>query len=112
MGANEPVVDRRATDHQLLRAIHGVQKSLDARHTENKSNFQALEEKVDRILGGFPGEDPDAHRRYHESIIEWRELRNRMVRETLIHVTKVGAWAGLGWLLYAIWTVIKMEVKK
>lgn len=112
MGANEPAGDRRATDHQLLRAIHGLQKSIDARHTENTNHLEALEAKVDRILRGFPGEDPDAHRRYHESIIEWRELRNRMVREALIHVSKAGVLAGFGWLLYAIWTVIKMEAKR
>lgn len=68
--------------------------------------------EVSELRGGFPDGDPDSHRRYHESIIEWRETRNRLVREALIHAAKVGGFAGAGWVLYALWIAFKMEVTR
>jgi len=73
---------------------------------------RSLKEEVQRIAKGFPDEDPDSHRRYHETVIEWRELRNKMVREALVNAAKVGGVAGLGWVVYALWTAAKMEMMK
>lgn len=64
------------------------------------------------ILGAFPAGDTDGHRRYHETVIEWRELRNKIVRECLINAAKAGFLAAIGWLLYAIWVAIKMELAR
>lgn len=71
-----------------------------------------LQQAVREIASGFPGGDPDGHRRYHESVIEWRELRNKMVRDALAQASKVGGMAAIGWLAYAIWTAFKMEIVK
>lgn len=68
--------------------------------------------KTDMLLKAFPGGDTDGHRRYHESVIEWRELRNKMVREALIKVAQGGALAGAGWIALAIWQSFKLTVKQ
>lgn len=73
---------------------------------------RSLKEEVQRIAKGFPDEDPDSHRRYHESVIEWRELRNKMVRDALTHAAKVGGIGAACWVAYALWTVFKMEVTR
>ena len=67
---------------------------------------------VAALRDGFPGGDPESHRRYHESIIEWRELRNRMVKEALIKAAQAGSIGALGWIAYAVWTAFKMEIMK
>lgn len=67
---------------------------------------------TERLAQAFPGGDVDGHRRYHESVIEWRELRNKMVREALIKVAQAGALAGAGWVLVAIWNAFKFTVKQ
>lgn len=69
-------------------------------------------DEVKELRRGFPDGDPDSHRRYHESIIEWRETRNRMVKEALLHAAKVGGLAGACWVLYALWVALKMELMR
>jgi hypothetical protein len=68
--------------------------------------------KTERILAAFPGGDTDGHRRYHESVIEWRELRNKLVREALIKVAQAGSVAAFGWIALAIWQSFKLTVKQ
>ena len=54
--------------------------------------------KTEKLLQAFPGGVTDGHRRYHESVIEWQELRNKLVREALIKVAQGGAmWRGTVW---------------
>lgn len=73
---------------------------------------QQLQADVTALREGFPDGDPDSHRRYHESIIEWRELRNRMIREALVKAAQAGAVGALGWIAYAVWMAFKMEITK
>lgn len=78
--------------------------------TRNELTLIAL--KTDKILAAFPGNDIDGHRRYHQSVIEWRELRNKLVREALIKVTQAGSLAAFGWVALAIWQSFKLTVKQ
>lgn len=78
-----------------------------------------VEQKMDEVIrevnelrDGFPNGDPDSHRRYHESVIEWRETRNQMIKAALMHAAKVGGFAGAGWVLYALWITFKMEITR
>jgi len=68
--------------------------------------------KTEKILLAFPSGDTEGHRRYHESVIEWRDLRNKMVREALIKVAQGGALAGAGWVAVALWQALKITVKQ
>lgn len=79
---------------------------------ELERKIVAMQARQDQIIKGFPGSDLEGHRRYHESIIEWRELRNRIVREALIKAAQAGAVGALGWIAYAVWTALKMEITK
>ena len=74
------------------------------------SKVTALEVSNARLLSGFPGDDIDGHRRYHESVIEWRELRNKMVREGLIKVAQAGMLAGAGILAGVLWKALKISI--
>jgi hypothetical protein len=73
---------------------------------------EGLKASDDKIMAGFPAGDFDGHRRYHESVIEWRELRNKLVREALIKAVQAGALAGAGWVALAIWQAVKISVKQ
>ena len=66
--------------------------------------------KTEQVLKAFPGGDCDGHRRYHESVIEWQELRNKMVREALIKAAQASGLAALGWIGFAIWQAFKLSV--
>jgi hypothetical protein len=68
--------------------------------------------KTEKLLQAFPGGDCDGHRRYHEGVIEWQELRNKLVREALIKVAQAGALAGAGWIVLAIWQAFKISVQR
>lgn len=83
--------------------------SFEAALTKHAIDSKAMHQQ---LINAFPAGDTDGHRRYHETVIEWRELRNKIVRECLIHAAKIGGLAGLGWILYAIWTALKLELGK
>ena len=65
-----------------------------------------------KLTDAFPAGDLDGHRRYHESVIEWREQRNKIVREGLAKIVHMGFIGGTGWLLYVIWQAVKVTVKQ
>lgn len=68
--------------------------------------------KTEQLLLAFPAGDTDGHRRYHESVIEWRELRNKLVRESLLKVAQATTLAGFGWIAVAVWQYLKISVKQ
>lgn len=98
--------------HAILEAISenrsDMEKKLDSLHKEQAQ----VKEEVKALRYGFPEGDPDAHRKYHETIIEWRELRNKLVREALENAAKVGVLGAIAWFAYAVWVALKMEVNK
>lgn len=111
--------DARAIVQALYAFERRARDREDAKHAETAKQIDRindtqrdLQSAVKEIASGFPGGDPDAHRRYHETIIEWRELRNRMVKDALIHAAKVGGVGGACWVAYALWTAFKMEITK
>lgn len=95
------LTEMRDAQRQMILVVEGVR----ARDIDDRA-------AIDKLLTGFPGGDFDGHRRYHESVIEWRELRNKLVREALIKVTQAGALAGAGWVALAIWQSFKLTVKQ
>lgn len=68
--------------------------------------------KTNQLLQAFPSGDIDGHRRYHESVIEWRELRNKMVREALVKAAQATTLGALGWIALAIWKSFLITVKQ
>lgn len=83
------------------------------------ASVEALSAKVSQhdratihLMTAFPASDVDGHRRYHESVIEWRELRNRLVRESLIKAAQATTLGGLGWVALAIWKSFLITVRQ
>lgn len=72
---------------------------------------QTLRAKIERLERGFPNDDPASHRRFHENVIEWYDLRNRIFREALINIAKVGTIGGIGWLGWLVWQYLKFNLK-
>jgi len=100
----------------LLQEVRTKQEEISAQASNFESTLMkhAADSKAmhQQLMQAFPAGDTDGHRRYHESVIEWRELRNKIVRECLIHAAKLGGLFGFGWILYAIWTALKLELTK
>ena len=55
---------------------------------------------------------PRGHRRYHQAVVDRAELVNQILRATLIHVVKYGAFAGLIWMFWALAHAWKLEILK
>lgn len=89
-----------------LAMLTDIRDQLTATRIELAANTR----KTEQVLSAFPAGDTDGHRRYHESIIEWRELRNKMVREAMVKVAQAGTLAACGWLALAIWKALKISV--
>lgn len=97
---------------QLLTDMRDNQLEMRADMEQLTKKVGTLQAANERLLSGFPADDVDGHRRYHESVIEWRELRNKMVREALLKVSQAGALAAFGWLALAIWEAFRATVKQ
>lgn len=97
---------------QLLTDMRDNQLEMRADMEQLTKKVGTLQAANERLLSGFPADDVDGHRRYHESVIEWRELRNKMVREALMKVSQAGALAAFGWLALALWEAFRATVKQ
>lgn len=100
--------DHLAMLTEIRDQLAATRGELAATRTELAANTR----KTEQVLSAFPAGDTDGHRRYHEAVIEWRELRNKMVKEALIHAAKAGTLAGAGWIAFAIWQSFKLTVKQ
>lgn len=89
---NAPVPKRRSTD-PVLDAIHDLKQSFDERHTENTGHLEALEEKVDQVLKGFPDGDPASHRKFHEALINKAQAREKFWTDMRAKLIERGIWA-------------------
>lgn len=84
----------------------------DSKSTERRSvdpvlrALGRLDEKVDRVLAGFPDGDPDGHRRFHEVMIRKAEAREKFWNDMSAKLIERGVWATLmalvGAALYTI----------
>jgi len=106
------VGDLKSEQHSMLESFHLMESNAIAFENTLRDHARESSARHKQLLSAYPAEDIEGHRRYHESVIEWRELRNKMVREALIKCASAGALAGLGWLLYAIWLAVKFELSK
>ena len=97
---------------RLLAEVRDNQLDLMATVEALSAKVSRQEVSTARLLSGFPADDVEGHRRYHESVIEWRELRNKLVREALVKVASAGALAAFGWLALAIWQSFKITVAR
>jgi C4-dicarboxylate-specific signal transduction histidine kinase len=96
----------------ILTEMRDNQLDLRADFEQLSRRVSSLQAANERLLSGFPADDVEGHRRYHESVIEWRELRNKMVKEALAKMVQAGALAAFGWLALAIWQTFKITVTK
>lgn len=84
----------------LVRAIDNLRDDIGLRHTENTSSLEVIEkdikvltERVDDLARGFPNEDPDGHRLYHDAVIKRMEARTRFYEALRAELAKQGVWS-------------------
>ncbi|MFA7488186.1 MAG: hypothetical protein WCY72_08890 [Lysobacteraceae bacterium] len=82
----------------------------EAEKTQNK--FNEIESKYERIMCGFPDQDPDGHRAYHQVVIERQKLRNEIMRGAAIRMGQGGIFAFLAAMAWLAWELFKKEIQK
>lgn len=98
--------------NELSEKVGIIEQNAFATTATLKRHMDDSETRHTLYLAAYPAEDIDGHRRYHESVIEWRELRNKMVREAMLKCAGATGLTAFGWLLYAVWVTVKMEIHK
>jgi hypothetical protein len=83
---------RDPRQHLLMRRLD----ALDAALAHIDSGLAGLK-------AGFPGDDPNGHRAYHESVIRRAEERADFWRKLNFELAKWGLLLFLAWLLIAGW---------
>jgi len=96
----------------LLTEMRDNQLDLRADVEQFSKKVAELQESTAMLLSGFPANDVDGHRRYHESVIEWRELRNKLVRDLLMKAAQATFMGALGFLALAAWKAFQISVTR
>lgn len=111
--------ERRVTGPMTLREL---EEHIDRRITQRLAEHAAVE-KADRdellaevkklqtmLASGFPGGDPDGHRRAHEEAIaffrDWGHLMKEIRNKTLVGLV----WAVIGLIGLSVWSYVKAKV--
>lgn len=97
---------------QMLYELRDGQLDLIASFEELRAKVTQHDGATSHLMSAFPSSDVDGHRRYHESVIEWRELRNKLVRESLIKAAQATTLGALGWVALAIWKSFLITIKQ
>ena len=86
----------------IVAAIDNLRDEIGTRHVENTTVNQEQNRKleevirlVDAIHKGFPENDPDSHRRYHETLIQKAAARAAFYKDLRSDLAKKGLWAVL-----------------
>jgi hypothetical protein len=86
---------------------------VDAILEEHRQSSEARhKEIISRLEGAFPGGDAEAHRKYHEILIQREQWRQQFCDKIIEHMAEKGVWAsvvGLGW---AIWYGLQVIMNK
>lgn len=73
------------------------------RRVEAAATLARIEEKLDQLMRGFPGGDPDGHRRYHEAMIERANARTEFLRKLTFELAKWGLLGFAAWCGHELW---------
>lgn len=88
-----------------------VELSIDRKLDSIRTDVKSIREMVNRYASGFPGDDPDGHRKYHESLIERNKAYTDLGRKMLFELAKWGLFGFIGWLLIAGWHDITSVIR-
>ncbi len=95
---------------ELLSTVLEIQGILKSHMHDHDLNHQALEGKLDAMHGdvievrhGFPTDDPDGHRIWHESEIKRIKDRAEFWQKMTYELSKYGLIGFIGWAAYALW---------
>ncbi|MBC8642140.1 hypothetical protein IAG25_35635 [Caballeronia sp. EK] len=101
----------------ILAALNKLTVDFGLRHVENTSSLAVLEkdlkvvkELVDDLAKGFPGGDPDGHRRAHEAQIRKAEARAKFYEDLRSKLVERGLWALILFIGVALWQYFKVRV--
>jgi len=89
-----------------------VMMAIHDRQVEQAGKIENIEKIVVALARGFPDNDIEGHRRYHESLINWHNLRNQVLRTALEKVVQAGVFAGFVFFGKLLWDWFMLEVKK
>ena len=96
----------------LLTEMRDNQLDMRADVEQLTQKFVSLQAANERLRSGLPADDVEGHRRYHESVIEWRELRNKLVRDLLMKAAQATFMGALGFLALAAWKAFQISVTR
>jgi len=76
---------------------------IDEQHKSTSMHCKRIEELMARYAAGFPGDDPEGHRRFHESLIERNKVFSELGRKLLFELAKWGLLGFVAWLCISGW---------
>lgn len=108
--AREAVRGLRAThDEELCNLLRDV---IDGQRDTREEMRNMRTCMMDVINRAFPGGDYEGHGRYHQTEIEFRQTRRRVIENLISRSVEAGWFAGVGFILWAVFLLIKDHITK
>jgi len=79
-------------------------------HKEEQRMKEQFDELKELLRSGFPGGDPEEHRRYHQEVIEFMQERRQLWRSIREKTLTGLVWAGAVGLGTMIWHYVKAKL--
>ena len=86
----------------ILAAIEKASSSQNAQIQALFKEHEHMAREITEIKRGFPGEDIDGHRRYHEAVIASIDRRNIIYGNIVEKILTGGVLGVAAWLFYVI----------
>jgi len=109
-------VERRLTSPYTLAELEQhiderIRLRLDEHAKTETAQLNARFDKLEALLkSGFPGGDPDEHRRYHDEVIDFMRERRELWKAIREKTITALVWSGLLALGSAIYHFIKTKL--
>ena len=109
-------VERRVTTHYTLAELEKhiderIKLRLDEHARTETDQLNTRFDKLEALLkSGFPGGDPEEHRRYHDEVIDFMRERRELWKAIREKTLTALLWSGLLTLGSAIYHFIKAKL--
>ena len=79
---------------------------------EHRETLAKHNQEMERLARGFLNDDPEAHMREHKASQDMRQIRIDIVKDIIKKSASGGFFLGIGYLFWALWEAIKLEMRK
>lgn len=93
--AYELLMARQRQHEQLELKVVCLSEQIEGFSKLTNELLEVITDNYQLTMDGFPNQDPEMHRKYHESLIQANESQRAFWGALKLDITKKGVWGGI-----------------